>query len=224
MAVITISNEMGSSGSQIAREAAQQLGYHFADQATLEAILKDYGLVEFHEEYKSIPGFWDRFDSSKQARRETFLKMLDQAFQALARHGDIVIVGRVGFAVLAGLADVLNVRIQAPLALRIERKEEVATLAAPNPPEGVVEDYDKVQKTFVESVYGVPWDASKSFDLVLDTGKIAPELAASLIAQAAKALSAASRKGVPTAAELAVDKTLGAAVQAVLNCQEAHTA
>jgi cytidylate kinase len=222
VAVVTISNEVGSQGSAIGKAAAQALGYHFADQATLETLLKDYGLVQFEEEYHSIPGFWDRFDPNKQARRETFLRMLDQAFQALAQHGDIVIVGRVGFAILAGLADVLKVRVQAPLELRIERTEAAPSVAEPNPPSGVVREYDELQKDFVESVYGVPWDASKSFDLVIDTGKIAPELAANMIAQAAGALKVTKGKRTSTAAELEVDKILVSAVQEILGCRSGH--
>jgi cytidylate kinase len=178
--------------------------------------------VEFHEEYRSIPGFWDRIDADKQERRDTFLTMLNRSLQALARHGDVVIVGRGGFAVLAGLADVLNVRIQAPLELRIERTEEQPSKAEPNPPEGFVKEYDQIQKTFVESVYGVPWDASKSFDLVIDTGKIAPGLAANLIAQAVKALKAPKDQEMPTAAALVVDKILAETVEEVLKCQAAH--
>jgi cytidylate kinase len=222
MSVVTISNELGSQGSLIGEIAARTLGYHLADQATLETMLKDYGLVDFHEEYRSIPGFWDRFDAEKQERRETFLRMLNQSLQALAHHGNIVIVGRGGFAVLAGLADVINVRIQAPLALRIQRAEEQPSLADPNPPEGVVKEYDQLQKDFVEKVYGVPWDDSKAFDLVIDTGKIAPDLAGSLVAQAAQALHVPDSKKVLTAADLEVDSVMAATVLDVLKCTAAH--
>ena len=38
----------------------------------------------------------------------------------MARHGNVVILGRSGYAILAGLADVLHVRLQAPLEDRIE--------------------------------------------------------------------------------------------------------
>jgi cytidylate kinase len=223
MSVVTISNELGSQGSQIAAETSKQLGYHLADQAMLETILKDYGLVEFDEEYRSIPGFWDRFDADKQERRDTFLRMLNKILQALAHHGDVVIIGRGGFAVLAGMADVLNVRIQAPLDLRIERTEEQPSLITPNPAEAVVKESDKIQKTFVESSYGVPWDNIKSFDLVIDTGKIDPSLAAGMIAEAVKKLKAPGLRGArATAGELVVDKVLASAVTDVLKCQMEH--
>lgn len=221
MTVVTISNELGSQGSLVGELAARALGYHLADQATLETLLKDYGLVEFHEEYRSMPGFWDRFDAEKQERRETFLEMLDRSLQALASHGDVVIVGRGGFAVLAGLADVLNVRIQAPLAKRIQRAEDQSLGSEPGPAEGAVKEYDQLQKDFVETVYGVPWDDSKSFDLVIDTGRITPELAASLITQAVKALPRAA-EGAAAAAGLAVDKVLATTVREVLKCQAEH--
>jgi len=222
MSVVTISNELGSQGSIIAAETAEQLGYHLADQSMLESILKDYGLVEFDEEYRSIPGFWDRFDAAKQERRDTFLKMLNQILEALAHHGNVVIIGRGGFAVLAGMADVLNVRIQAPLDLRIERTEGQPSLIAPAPAKEVVKDSDKLQKTFVESVYGVPWDDTKAFDLVIDTGKIDPSLAAGMIAQAVKGMKAPESGGRATARELVVDPVLASAVSDALECQTEH--
>ena len=67
MSVITISNERGSQGSLIAETVARTLGYHLANQTLVETMLKDYGLVEFHEEYRSIPGFWDRLDADKRS-------------------------------------------------------------------------------------------------------------------------------------------------------------
>src|SRR5512135_3353328 len=108
MSVITISREFGSDGSYIAEKVAQALGYHFADKKTLEDVLTQYGFVEFDKEYDAARGLWARFD----ARTMDMINMLNRVIQAVARHGNVVILGRGSFAVLGGLADVLNVRIQ----------------------------------------------------------------------------------------------------------------
>jgi len=223
MAVITISRELGSEGSLVARLAAEALGYHFADESTLETMLKGYGLVKFDEDYQRIPGFWDRFDLGRNEERETFLMMLNHAVLALAGHGDVVIVGRGGFAVLAGLADVLNVRIQAPLDLRIERAEELPFHPEHHQAAVLVKGNDKIQRTFIESVYHVHWDDASAFDLVVDTGKVEPGLAAELIVEAVRAMRVPRmRSGARTAADLQVDKVLAMTVHEVLHCVEAH--
>ena len=222
MAVITISRELGSEGSSVAEKAAQALGYHLADKNTLEKILSDYGLLEFDRMYASIPGFWDRFDAHRMERRTILIGMLNQAILALAKHGDMVIVGRGGFAVLADLADVLHVRLQAPLPLRIERVTKLPSVAEPSRAEILVKENDRLQKGFVESVYGAQWDSVKGFDLVIDTGKIAPELAAAWVVQAAKALKIPDRSGVRTAAQLQVDRILASTVADLYKCEMAH--
>jgi cytidylate kinase len=222
MAVITISREFGSEGSLIAQRAAQALGYHVADKGTLETILSEYGLLEFDRMYSSIPGFWDRFDAHRMERRTMLIGMLNQAIIALANHGNIVIVGRGGFAVLAGLADVLHVRIQAPLPLRIHRVMEEPSIAEPSRAEILVKENDRLQKGFVESAYGAQWESVKGFDLVIDTGKISPELASAWIVEAAKALEIPDQSGIRTTAQLKVDNILAATVADYFKCEMAH--
>lgn len=219
MAVVTISREFGSLGSLVAEGAARTLGYRLADKGTIEAVLKDYGLVQFTDEYQHIPGFWERFDAQRREQRQHHINMLDQCIRALARHGDVVIVGRGGFAVLAGLADVLHVRIQAPRALRIRRLVESPDIADPGLAEQALERNDTLQRQFIKSVYGREWDAVDGFDLVINTGKIPPGLAADLIVRAARELKGPHPSGERTTADLASDAILDDAVNEVLGAQ-----
>lgn len=222
MAVITISREFGSEGSAVAEKVAQTLGYHLADKNTIEKILSEYGLQEFDRMYDSIPGFWDRFDAHKMERRAILINMLNQSVMALAGHGNMVIVGRGGFAVLAGLTDVLNVRIQAPLALRIHRVTELPSIAEPSRAEFVVKESDRIQKGFVESVYNVQWDSVKGFDLVIDTGKVSLEMASNWVIEAAKNLKVPEVSGLRTIAHLKIDKILAATVNEFFKCEKVH--
>lgn len=216
MPVVTISREFGSLGSVVAEKTAQMLGYHLTDKSTIEEIFRDYGLPSLEGEYDSIPGFWDRFAVEKQNRRQTLFGMLNKVLCAIAQYGNAVIVGRGGFAVLAGLADVLNVRIQAPLMARIMRLVESPSVGDPGLAEQLVQKNDQLQKTFIKSVYGMEWDSSGAFDLVIDTGRITPDLAAGMIVQATNALPAKATSGARTTADLGVDKVLLAAVDDVL--------
>jgi cytidylate kinase len=222
MAVITISREFGSEGSIVAEKIASALGYHLADKNTLEAILSEYGLLEFDRMYESIPGFWDRFDAHRMERRTNLIAMLNQAILALARHGNMVILGRGGFSVLAGLADVLHVRVQAPLPLRIHRVTQDPSIAEPSRAEILVNENDDLQKAFVESVYGTQWDSAKGFDLVIDTGKISTDSASAWVVDAVKALKVPDVSGVLTATQLQVDHILAATVVHFFNCDQEH--
>lgn len=184
MPVITVSREMGSQGRYIAERAAQSLGFHFVDKRTIEEILRQYGFGDFRQEYDSASSFWTRFDS----RRADMMKMLDRVVQLLAQHGDVVILGRGSFAVLGGLADVLNVRIQAPLPIRIKRVMARQKISEPDIAEAAIKESDDLRANFIESFYKVRWDAAKTFDLVIDTGKVPPELAIMWLVETVKAL------------------------------------
>ena len=222
MSVITISREFGSEGSLIAEKAAQALGYHLADKATIEAILRpEYGTSEFLREYGAAPGFWDRFDLHRMDRRQQMIEALNKAILALARHGHTVIVGRGGFSVLEGLADVLHVRVQAPLPVRIQRVRELPEAGVASRAERFIQENDRVQKAFIESVYGVPWDSAKRFDLVLDTGKLALDTAVAMLLLAVKALDAAPPKGLNLASSLGVDHIYAATIEELFHCAPA---
>ena len=85
-------------------------------------MLNQYGLVEFDKEYDALPGFLEKLtDEHRIERRDEAVHMLNRAIRAVAQHGNVVILGRSGFEVLAPFADILHVRLQAPIAVRVAR-------------------------------------------------------------------------------------------------------
>lgn len=222
MSVITLSREFGSQGTLIAQKAAQSLGYRLADKATLEAMFHEYGMSRLKDEYDALPGFWDRFDSGRMDQRRNVLSMLNDALRALARHDNVVILGRGGFVLLRGCVDVLHVRVQAPLAVRVQRVMERPEVAEPSQAEQIVKAHDRLQAEFIKSVYGADWVSAPAFDLVIDTAKIGPDLAAELIVAGTRALPARDVAG-PTTADLDVDPILAEAAEAALQPLAAHT-
>ncbi len=218
MGVITISREFGSGGSRIAAEVARELGYHLIDKKTIGRLLAAYGLIEFDREYDSELGFWASFDSQVKE----MVSMLNRVTRALARHGNVVVLGRGAFAVLHGYIDVLNVRIQAPLESRLARVMAEMEIAERAKAEELLREGDRVRSSFVHTMYGMRWDASSAFDLVLDTSKIPAELAASWIAEALRR-SKTERKGTRTL-DIEADTTLDETIQAELHCLEKHRA
>lgn len=185
MTVITISREFGSYGDVLAERVARTLGCHLVDKAFVSDVLRQYGVAEFDLEYEKQPGFWDGFDVEKSDRRDLMVRMLNLVVRAVARHGNVVILGRSGYAILSGLSDVLHVRLQAPLDDRIaavsaERNISQEAAAA------LVKEKDKIRTSFIESFYRVPWASSSSFDIAINTALLPLERATAWVIEAAK--------------------------------------
>jgi cytidylate kinase len=221
MCVITVSREVGSGGDGIAKQVAETLGYHLVDKEWLGTLLNQYGLVEFDREYDTLPSFWERFNAQREQRRDLMVTMLNRVVRAVAYHGNAVILGRSGFAILGGLDDVLNVRFQAPLASRVSRVMAQQQIGAAEA-EAIVKEGDRVRSGFVESFYGVPWPAATAFDLVINTDKVASHLAGEWLVTVARALEARAAEAKTAYDTMEIDPILSAAVSAALGCQVIH--
>ena len=222
MPTITISRELGSQGRQIAENTAQALGYHFVDKRAIGKVMGEYGLVEFHDEYEVAPSFWDIFDAHRMERRADMVSMLNKVMIALAQHGNMVILGRCGFAVLRDYADVLNVRIQAPLEQRIDFVKSDENFADLEQAEIYIKDTDQNRMAFIETFYGVKWDQASAFDLVVDTGKVSPEMVTNFLIAAARNLEKKRKGGSNTAANIPVDPVVYSSICKALKCSAAH--
>ena len=184
MAVVTISREYGSAGSEVARKAADLLGYKLVDKAAIGRILAGYGLIDFEKEYEMETNIWSTFDT----RLRTIVTMLERVAFAVARRGGSIILGRGSYVVLSGLPGVLNVRLRAPFDWRVDRVMREEGHSDRERAEAAVKEGDKVRSSFLSSVYGIRWDSSERFDLIMDTSKIGVEQAAAWIAEAARGI------------------------------------
>jgi cytidylate kinase len=221
MSAITISRDYGSDDNIIAQQVAQSLGYHFVDLNFIGTILNQYGLVEFDKEYRNLPTFWERFDLEREKRRDTMMAMLNQVIQALAQHGNVVILGRSGFEVLRGFTDVFHVRIQAPFDFRVQRLMALRKITFEEA-EQLVKNRDMVRLAFVEEFYKVPWGKTQAFDLIVNTAKVPVDLAITWIIDGAKASIIGRETGQPTSASIVVDPVLADSITDVLGCKETH--
>jgi cytidylate kinase len=212
MAVITISRELGSDGTHIARQVAQTLGYHLVDKNMLEKVLNQYGFIQFGVEYESAPSFWERLDTG----RITMIEMLNRVIQAIACHGHTIILGRGSYAVLGGFSDVLNVRIQAPIAFRIKREMEKHDIKELETAEALVRESDRIRSSFTQSWYGMRWDSAGAFDLVIDTSKVPIELAVTWIIEGLNAMMVRQGNANPVATAFQIDPVLAQTVSETL--------
>ena len=227
MAVITISREMGSTGDWISDKCflADRLidatGYHYADKKFFSRLFREYGLTQFDREYTQTLGFWERFDSQRDENRATIVDLLNKATVALARHGNVIIVGRANFAMLQGLTDVLNVRVQASLPTRVAAVQKRFKLTDPGEAEAIVLKNDELRESFIREFYTVRGDWADGFDLVVNTTKFGPQVAVDILLAGLKQLDARKGQG-PDSKTLPEDAGLADAVNNLLACRTKH--
>ncbi len=221
MAVVTISRETGSGGRYIAEQVAQRLGYRLVDKTIIGRIYSRYAGAEFGIEVGYVPDFWTRFSPTDE-RRARMVDTLNRVVLALAHQDNVVILGRSSFAILADYADVLHVRIQAPVQVRIKLLMERRKIASVAQAEALVRESDRVRAGFVEGFYGSRWDSVHSFNVVLDTSKISEQLAIDWLVQAVKALPAQPRFSPRTVSTIQVDPILASILTEELNAQAAR--
>jgi cytidylate kinase len=213
MRVVTISSELGGGGAEIGEQVARTLGYDFVDERVSDTILRKYGLTKFGEVYDSAPTILDLL----RAENLLIVSMLNEIVEALAKRGNVVILSRIGFAILGTCSDVLNVHVVAPLDRRVERlataegSEQAADAA-----DRVHED-DNVHRTFVRRFYDRQYEDPAGYGIVVDTGTLSYEAAAQQIVQAASMTADQSAApGAVTTADLEIDPVLAGAVDEAL--------
>jgi cytidylate kinase len=209
MAVITISRELGSGGRDIARQTALALGYDFVDKHTTDEVFRQYGLTKFEDLYSSAPSFLDILNADNLL----LVSMANEILEAIAKRGNAVILGRAGFVVLSGYADVLHVRLQAPFEARVQQVMAREGLADPQAAEQRVRDDDDVHRTYVQRFYNKQWDEPSNFALVFDTSAVSSGAIVQQIVEAAKALEqTATGSAAATTALIQADPVLSDAV------------
>jgi len=204
MGVITISRQIGSGGTFIAQEVANNLGLVLIDKEDIEAIMSEYGFSAFSEVYDSAPGFWGRYDE----QRTMTITFLLSAMRAFAKVGGIVLLGRGGFSVFQGYTDILNVRLKAPLALRVMRKQDEFG-QSDTECRRILTRVEEIRTMFVKSDLHTDCDDATLFDLVIDTGIIETERAVSIICDGYSHISTHPRiDGRNLRSDLEVDEIL----------------
>ena len=126
MAILAISQEMGSGGAEIGMTVATRLGYTYVDNEELLGRAQRYGLAEdrLARLAEDRPSWVERFDA--ETRR--CILALQTVLYEFAQADDIVLMGGGGQWLLRGVPHALRTRIVAPFAERVTRL--TATLAA----------------------------------------------------------------------------------------------
>jgi len=178
MAIITISREMGSYGTKIAKQLVKELNYEFLDKKFLERKLKDYGLskdqIEHYDEKK--PGFWEQFSADKSK----YLHFLKTAIYNFSAKNNCLILGRGGQIILKDIPGVLHLRIISSKTSRIKRIMKEFSCEESHA-ENIIYYSDRDRSGFLKFFFNLSWDDPNLYHLVVNTEVLKKDIVVDII-------------------------------------------
>ncbi|MCP4219637.1 MAG: phospholipid-binding protein [bacterium] len=183
MPIITISRQLGSTGTEIAKYLREDLKCNLLDKESLEDAFEEYGVskqnIEKFDERK--PGFWELFKTDKTR----YLHFLKGALYKFAGRKSCIIVGRAGQILLQDAPGVLHVRVVAPMETRVERVMEGFQCDGAQA-EKLILHSDHERAGFHKFFFDENWEDPNLYHLVLNTAAFSVGTAAELISSVVK--------------------------------------
>lgn len=211
MTVITISRQFGSGGDEIAERVCSIMNYRHFDKlmlikAAAESGLSEQEIIDFSEENYKVQNFFDRlFRRQENAAKMSYwvedpegmrvveemslseqhlLLLVQKAVLSAYQTGNVVIVGRGGQVILRDFADVLHLRIEAPMEDRLQnvratfKKSEGGinrSIDYRRMAQDMINEHDTASQEYLKHFYDVRWDDPMLYHLVINTGKLTVE-------------------------------------------------
>ena len=204
MAVITISRQYASGGSDIARRVAASFGWTLIDNEFVDRVAELWEVppeeVEVREE--RVPSLIERLARAlvttspevfvpagdagvEDAARDRLVHITEHVINEAVQHGDVVMVGRGAQAYLSERERTLHVFV---VAARDARIAAAADRIGLDPEEAAqrVDETDDQRRRYVKLHYARDWDRAANYHLVLRSDVIGYDGCAELIVAAAR--------------------------------------
>lgn len=186
--LVTISRQAATNGGLIGRLVAERLGVPVFDRELVEEIARrlhvDPDVVTPFDEATLNPVESILWEWRTALNEQIYRRYLTQALRRIHAEGDAVIIGR-GANYVLRCSSCLHVRLIAPLPLRVAIQRAGSDLSETEAAHRV-RDEDRARRRFVQTVFHEDIDDPKHYDLLLNLGGLAPELAVELIVTAAR--------------------------------------
>ena len=207
--VVTFCTQMGTGGSRTARAVAEKMRYRYYDWEVISQAASEAGVspeVLAVATSERLPGFFERMmtrlaglgtgeevSSGPAPPRPNLLtsddyrQFLERVVRELGNRGEAVIVNHSGQVVLRDTPGVLKVFVTGShdrRAARLSQAQGIEPAAALR----LIEDSDKQRADYFKRVYHVDWLSMNNYDLALNSDHVSAELAADMVAAAAREL------------------------------------
>ena len=178
MAVICMARQVAAMGDEISAEVARLLNYKFITRKEIESQIVWLGFPKekLHKYDEVKPGFF----ASLAKDRDEYLDYLQTALLEAANEGNCVLIGRGSSFVLRELPNMLSFRFVADHATRLERLQKEFNFTEKQARQRIDES-DSNRRGFHKSFFNVDSEDPSNYHLVLNSGKLDVNAAASLI-------------------------------------------
>lgn len=207
MAVITISRQYGSGGEEIAARVCDILGYTYFDKNLIVKVAAEVGMfkeeqiVDISEDTYMMRNFMERLFGGRRIKVQTgplgspkaaYVQSLNEeqgvalmrhTIMGAYQHGNVVIVGRGGQAILREQPGVLHVRIEAPLGARVMRVKEREKITISEATD-LIKNKDVAAETYLRTFFDIDWSDPLLYHLTFNTGKWDTDAVAEIIVNA----------------------------------------
>lgn len=203
MAVVTISRQYASGGSDIAKLLADRLEWPVVDNDFVDRVAQQAGLspqeVEAREE--RVPGLIERLSralavstpevfvatadatATAFAKEEELVRVTEAVITQTVQEGNVILVGRGAQAYLGPRNDTLHVYIVGSHETRVLAAMQRLGMTRADA-EDAVNRIDEGRRRYVKTHYNRRWDDPNNYHLVFNTGVFTYEQAAEMIALA----------------------------------------
>jgi len=201
MNIITISREMGSKGTALARLLARKLEYVLIDKelilrAAQKALVSVRTVGRYDQEvFNKANVVLERIfainppslgplalvhfpqderislRSASNFNQERYLAVTQYLLRNLARRGNVILLGRGGQIVLAGYKGALHLRVVAPIDIRVKRVSRTRGISEEEA-KNLILSRDRACARYLKHFYRRDWADPSLYDLVMNTGRL----------------------------------------------------
>lgn len=209
MAIITISRQYGSGGDEVAERVCDILGYTYFDKNLFTKVAAEVGafkeeqIVDLSEDTYMMRNFMERLLGGRRIKVQTGplgtggarsaqvqslneeqgVALMRSTIMGAYQHGNVVIVGRGGQAILREQPGVLHVRITAPLGGRVLRVKERQNITIGEATD-LTKSKDLAAETYLRTFFDIDWNDPLLYHLTCNTGKLDVDGVAEIIVSA----------------------------------------
>ena len=203
MAVITISRQYGSGGSEVAERVARALGWSLYDNAVVEEVAQRLRMTpaEVSAREERVPSLVERMatamalgapemmpmvgDLAAQPSEERMVLMTRRVIEDAVRAGPVVLVGRGAQCMLASRTDALHVFCYAPFEELVRYAVEVLDVPFSEAGKKVTE-MNRHREEYVKHHFKRDWRDLANYDLCVNTARLGLDGSADLVTRLAR--------------------------------------
>ena len=212
MSLITITQNYGSNGLEVAKKVADGLDWDLFDDRKIQELAQGRGVShqEFERFDEQAPGYWEVLFNNEP---RMFLDLLESVIYDLASKGDGVIIGHGSQVLLRNFDCAFHVRLFASETHRADRIAATHGLTIQNGLD-LIRKRDKEQVGYFKFAFHNDIDDPVLYDLIINTQKFDTATMASLVIAAAqsKAVTACDSSAIDWMDRLSLEKQVKAAL------------